>query len=318
MGRKRISAPTYVERLNDRYGRTWCFEVLDLKGSRSVVSFKCPLHGYRKKSFENLMRGDLKTPCPTCIKKALPRKPKPTLTTEEYVIKLKARYGNTLLYHLVDYKGCQSPVVLVCPKHGEFVKKRAGDLLRKGCTGCPACVSLLKIEKSLKPFSSFVQEAEQVHSGKYTYIESSYRGASRKISVVCPLHGSFQLYARDHLRGRGCPVCSGGGRRRDRTDLLASVYCVELEGNGSKFYKIGFTTMKGLSRFSNARMDGLTFRVIDQIKLPYPLARKHEKYLIESNTQHIVDKTNVLKYLKGGSECFTQPINIRDGLDAYS
>ncbi len=42
------------------------------------------------------------------------------LTTEEFIAKAKAVHGDKYDYSKVDYKGNKDPVIIICPKHGEF------------------------------------------------------------------------------------------------------------------------------------------------------------------------------------------------------
>lgn len=61
----------------------------------------------------------------------------------------------------------------------------------------------------MKTTDQFIADAKTVHGDKYDYNETVYFGASAKINIICKEHGPFQIYAKGHLSGRGCPYCKG-------------------------------------------------------------------------------------------------------------
>lgn len=57
----------------------------------------------------------------------------------------------------------------------------------------------------------YLARANQVHGGKYRYIESTLCSANKPATVLCKLHGKFQQKLANHLQGAGCPKCAGRG-----------------------------------------------------------------------------------------------------------
>lgn len=53
----------------------------------------------------------------------------------------------------------------------------------------------------------FISKATLVHGDKYDYTDTVYNGAGNKVSILCPIHGSFEQYPNNHKNGAGCPVC---------------------------------------------------------------------------------------------------------------
>ena len=50
------------------------------------------------------------------------------------------------------------------------------------------------------------------HSGKFDYslAVGEYRNLSSKVTIVCPIHGTWRTLAHNHLHlGTGCPACAG-------------------------------------------------------------------------------------------------------------
>ena len=63
--------------------------------------------------------------------------------------------------------------------------------------------------KTKKSTAQFVEEAKRVFGEKYDYSATEFVGSHYKVRVICPDHGEFEQTARELLKGRGCPHCSG-------------------------------------------------------------------------------------------------------------
>ena len=59
----------------------------------------------------------------------------------------------------------------------------------------------------------FIEKATAVHHGKYDYSKVVYKGVDKKVCIICPEHGEFWQQANLHLKGCGCPKCSGNVKR---------------------------------------------------------------------------------------------------------
>lgn len=55
--------------------------------------------------------------------------------------------------------------------------------------------------------AGWVARANAVHSGKYDYTKSVYKGSSVKLVITCVQHGDFEQVANSHLLGNGCKQC---------------------------------------------------------------------------------------------------------------
>ena len=59
---------------------------------------------------------------------------------------------------------------------------------------------------------SFIAEAKEVYGDRYDYSKVVYKNKDHRVVVMCPIHGDFQVYAREHLDGKGCPKCEKGDK----------------------------------------------------------------------------------------------------------
>jgi putative zinc ribbon protein len=69
-------------------------------------------------------------------------------------------------------------------------------------SGCPHCGGTVKKTKE-----QFVEAANLVHNGKYTY-PGVYINNKHYTDINCPIHGIFSQIPNSHLNGKGCPKCT--------------------------------------------------------------------------------------------------------------
>ncbi len=54
---------------------------------------------------------------------------------------------------------------------------------------------------------NFIERAENIHKGKYSYEDVIYTHSKTKIIIICFFHGKYEQMPPDHLRGSGCINC---------------------------------------------------------------------------------------------------------------
>ena len=70
----------------------------------------------------------------------------------------------------------------------------------------------LELCKRVVTTESFIAEAKEIYGDRYDYSKVEYKNREHRVTIVCPVHGDFQVYAREHLDGKGCPKCEKGER----------------------------------------------------------------------------------------------------------
>lgn len=68
----------------------------------------------------------------------------------------------------------------------------------------------LELCKRVVTTESFIAEAKELYGDRYDYSKVEYKNRDHRVTIVCPVHGDFQVYAREHLDGKGCPKCEKG------------------------------------------------------------------------------------------------------------
>lgn len=57
--------------------------------------------------------------------------------------------------------------------------------------------------------TEFINRSIETHGSRYDYSKVVYKNSTTKISILCSIHGEFQQSPSTHMRGTGCPSCSG-------------------------------------------------------------------------------------------------------------
>jgi hypothetical protein len=73
--------------------------------------------------------------------------------------------------------------------------------------GCPKCSTEKNAKQLMHTTEEFIEFANIKHSGKYTYLNTEYKGARETVLIECPIHGEFEQVAYYHLAGNGCQTC---------------------------------------------------------------------------------------------------------------
>ena len=152
----------------------------------------------------------------------------------DFIEKAKTIHSNKYDYTKVEYVNASTKVCIVCPEHGEFWQDPKHHL--KG-QGCPKCSKISSSQKKTLTTEEFIQRARKVHDNKYDYSKVVYEKNNKKVCIICPEHGEFWQTPHNHLKGQGCPKCSG----RFQTD---TEYFIEkakkIHGNKYDYSKVEY------------------------------------------------------------------------------
>ena len=122
------------------------------------------------------------------------------LTTKQFIKKAKVIHGDKYDYSLVEYRNSHTKVKIICHEHGVF-EQRPNDHLNG--SNCRACVGKGKTTEQ------FIIDAYCKHGDRYNYKLVNYKNSREKVEIICEKHGIFKQLSNNHLRGIGCPKCSG-------------------------------------------------------------------------------------------------------------
>lgn len=207
---KRLEQGEFIRRARKIHGKKYGYEAVRYRNIDAKVKINCPKHGYFSQIAWNHI-GRPKSGCPKCgdLRAGLRRRSK---NATAFVRNARRIHGNKYDYSKAVYKGINTPLCVICPKHGEFWPTFHNHIKLK--SRCPKCA---KNESSLgvirKHEKVFIQKSKRVHGDKYDYSKTRYVGVFRPVGIICKRHGLFRQIPAVHLNGNGCQRC---GRERLR------------------------------------------------------------------------------------------------------
>ena len=169
------------------------------------VCIICPEHGEFWQTPSNHLHSE---GCPNC--KELKYKEK---ECSDRVNKLKIKYPH-FDFGKAEYVNSYTPLICICPEHGEF--KITPQSLNKG-SGCPNCSKTHK-----NTTEEFIEKSKKVHGDKYDYSKVEYINAVKKVCIICPEHGEFWIKPNSHLSKQGCSKC--GHKKGKYKEKYASLF----------------------------------------------------------------------------------------------
>ena len=202
-GRKRAekSFIKFKETASKKFKNKYDYSKAVYIDNTTPIEIICPIHG----SFKQNPAAHLKSPigCNECVNEKM--RELQAFTKEEFIERAKKVHGDKYDYSKVEYVNNRTPVIIICPKHGEFEQTPDGHLQGQGCKRCYyerlASSKLLTTEE-------FIRRAKEMHGDRYIYDETEYKSMKEDVYVKCPIHGIFKQNANNHLHGEGCPQCN--------------------------------------------------------------------------------------------------------------
>lgn len=138
----------------------------------------------------------------------MPRK----INVEETLEQFKIIHNNKYDYSEVVFVNFDTKIKIICPLHGSFYQRIAHH--RKG-TGCPECNPKKRLSKD-----DFSLKVKDLYGDNISFNLSTYKNTQSKVSCECVIHGTFEQYAYNILRGQGCQQCGyniGSNKRKKST-----------------------------------------------------------------------------------------------------
>jgi len=216
----RLTTEEFVHRSRKMHGNKYNYDKTKYTGQKNKVIITCPKHGdFEQHPYRHYERGH---GCPICSNRK-------KFSVEEFSHKARKKHGNKYDYSKVLYINNCTPVVIVCPKHGDFEQRPADHIAGKGCSTCVGRARLTKKE--------FVRKSKIKHGKKYDYSNSEIVSTNKKVVIVCPNHGPFDQTPNLHMnQGTGCPVCAKMKRGKSKSIAAATSFIHRsVEVHGTKY-----------------------------------------------------------------------------------
>lgn len=139
---KTISSEELLRRFRVLYGEKYDYDFSECVGARGYIKIFCKSHNiwFKQKVLHHLNGHQ----CKLCSKGGS------SYTTEDFILRAKEVHGNLYNYDKVNYINKETPVEIICKKHGSFWQKPHNHINGCGCQLCKATKTQLKVFNLLK------------------------------------------------------------------------------------------------------------------------------------------------------------------------
>ena len=200
---RKLTQKEFLERFKEVHGDKYDYSLVEYVNNSTKVKIICKKdgHGIFEQNPDSHSRGQ---GCPDCG--LIQRKEKRKLGFNEFVERSNVIHGNFYGYEKVEYVNNTTNVIIICPKHGEYLQKPVKHLIGRGC---PDCGIIKRVNSTRKTTEHFIEDSKLIHGNEYDYSHVKYVNSATIIKIICKKdgHGVFTQTPSNHLRGQGCPVC---------------------------------------------------------------------------------------------------------------
>lgn len=124
----------FIKEAESIHGNKYDYSKVDYKNGKNHVIITCPEHGDFLQSPNNHTHFGGGKGCPKCALVTISSKK--TLTKGEFIERCLNKHGNKYDYSLVDYKGSNNNIKIICPIHGLFSQNPYTHINSFGCPKC--------------------------------------------------------------------------------------------------------------------------------------------------------------------------------------
>lgn len=210
---KVVTTKEFIQKAKAVHGDKYDYSKVEYVRQDTKVCIICPKHGEFWQTPYVHLNGH---GCSKCAYEV--NRKRHIYSQEEIILKLRSLFGDRYSYEQVVYKNMKTPITIVCHEkdvngveHGAFSMRP--DNILSSHQECPKCYDDRRSKLQRKPLEDFIEEAKKVHGGLYEYHKVEYINGKTKVCIVCPIHGDFWQTPNNHLKGKGCPYCSGNAKR---------------------------------------------------------------------------------------------------------
>jgi hypothetical protein len=134
-------------------------------------------------------------------------KEKQSMKLDEFIERSKQIHGDTYNYSKVVMKGVDTPVIIICRTHGEFLQTPYHHC--SSGNNCPKCAISTRGLTNRYPYDKFIEISKKIYGDKYDYslVKDKYAGLlGSRVPIICDIHGLFEQTPSAHLL-HNCEKC---------------------------------------------------------------------------------------------------------------
>ena len=123
------------------------------------------------------------------------------LSVSQFIERSKKTHGEKYSYEKIQFINSKTKVIIICDKHGEFEQTPNHHMNGQGCAKCSGVYKMNTDE--------FIISSKNIFGEQFDYNNTTFNGLYKKVTLTCKIHGDFEQYPSNHLKGFGCSRCSG-------------------------------------------------------------------------------------------------------------
>jgi len=122
---KPYTKDSLLDTLTKKYLGKYQYDLSSFENNESIISINCKLHGFFKMKVSNHLHGQECKYCSHMI-----------YSNDDFIAKCKEIHNNYYDYSKTFYKNYKSKIIIICPKHGEFIQNARTHFRGSGCSDC--------------------------------------------------------------------------------------------------------------------------------------------------------------------------------------
>lgn len=198
---KKLNQNEVLHIIRQIHGEGYDYSKVIYTTSKTKLELICTIHGSFFSTLDQLKRGQ---GCPICGKGNAAKKRR--VSFEDFQSKANEIHQAKYHYDQESYSKISAKVKIQCLEHGWFEQQADAHLNQR--QGCPECGRNSQIEKRQLGIDTFLERARNVHGKKYDYRQVHYVNQTKKVTIICLIHGAFNQEPQNHLTGSACPQCA--------------------------------------------------------------------------------------------------------------
>ena len=228
----------FIERARKVHGDKYDYSNVVYKTNKDKVCIICPIHGEFWQEAKSHLNG---RGCKLCgVEKRASEKRK---TVDDFIFEAKKIHGDKYDYSQVEYVNNNTPVCIICPKHGKFYQTPKSHL---NGNGCPKCYDERRGQARLRNTDKFIELAKTKYGDKYSYSKVNYINSETKVCITCPKHGDFWITPAHFLNGEKCRQCaleeSSISQRKDVNEFIENAR--KIHGDKYDYSNVNYVNCK--------------------------------------------------------------------------
>ena len=187
-----LSKEEFIIKAQEVHGNKFDYSNVNYINNSSIIEIECKKHGlFLQNSYVHLKGHG--------CKKCVDRGGSQILAAKLFINKAKEIHGDRYDYSMVEYKGSNKKVKIICKTHGCFEKTPDNHLHKKNPQGCMKCQTKNQYSKKQSQWLNSIQLKENItiqhaeNEGEFIIPNTNYKadGYCQETNTIYEFHGDY-------------------------------------------------------------------------------------------------------------------------------